>query len=514
MQKYPIAIAALLVIVLWSSCRKDLEYAPSAGNLEFSKDTVFLDTLFTNIGSTTYTLKIYNRNRDDLLIPTIRLAQGQNSKYRLNVDGIAGKEFQNIPILAQDSIFIFIETTFDISGTGELEFLYTGAIQFDSGDFLQEVQLVTLVKDAVFLYPKTLSNGTKETLVLGLNATGTEIKVEGFLLEDDQLHFTNEKPYVIYGYAAVPDARQLVIDAGARVHFHKDSGIIVQEGGSLGVNGELSTDQELLEKEVVFQGDRLSADFSTIPGQWGTIWLSAGSIDNTIDHLTLKNATVGLLVEGDGQLNSPTLTLKNTQIYNSGSINLWAKTAYVTAENLVLGNAGTSSLYCNLGGKYSFVHSTIANFWTNGFRDGTALKLDNFNPTTAENRLSADLVKADFTNCIIDGNKFLELALKSNEANTFEYSFTNCMLKFKDDSGQFDEDPLYDFENTLRYDQVLLNQYADFFKTDSNNFRTGNASAAKGNADLNTALLVPFDILGNDRTGIPDIGAYQIGPDN
>ena len=514
MQKYAIAIAALLIIVLWSSCRKDLEYAPSAGNLEFSKDTVFLDTVFTTIGSTTHTLKIYNRTRDDIEVPTIRLAQGQNSNYRLNVDGEAGKEFQNIPILALDSIFVFIETTFDISTTTEKEFLYTDVLQFDSGDHLQEVQLVTLVKDAIFLYPKTLADGTKETLTLALDAGGNEIKAEGFSLADDQLHFTNEKPYVIYGYAAVPDARQLLIDAGTRVHFHKDSGIIVQEGCSLSVNGELSTDQELLEKEVVFQGDRLSSDFSTISGQWGAIWLSVGSIDNTIDHLTIKNATVGLLVEGDGLLSAPTLTLKNTQIYNSASINLWAKTAFITAENLVLGSAGNSSLYCNLGGEYTFVHSTIANFWNNGFREGTALRMDNFTTATSENPLSADLARADFTNCIIDGNKFLELALKSNATNAFNYTFTNCMLKFKDDSAQFKEDPLYDFENTTHYNQVLLNQDADFLEENKNEFRIENTSAAKGNADNTTALLIPLDILGNDRTQRPDIGAYQIIPEN
>ncbi len=514
MRSYLNIVPILLVLILWGSCRKDMEFGPSNGNLEFSKDTVFLDTIFTNIGSTTYTLKIYNRNRDDLEIPSIRLAQGQNSKYRLNVDGAAGKEFQNIPIFAQDSIFVFIETTFDISTTAELEFLYTDAIQFDTGNNLQEVQLVTLVKDAVFLYPKTLSNGNRETLILGSDDNGDGILVEGFSLDDDELTFTNEKPYVIYGYAAVPDNKQLTINAGARVHFHKDSGILVQEGGSLQINGMLSTDQELLENEVVFEGDRPEDRLSTLPGQWGTIWLAAGSVNNTIDHLTIKNATVGLLVEGDGQLRSPTLTLKNTQVYNSASINLWAKTAFITAENLVLGSAGNISLYCNLGGEYSFAHTTIANYWTNGFRAGAALKLDNYATITSENQLTADLVRADFTNCIIDGNNFLELNLKNDENKAFEYSFTNCMLKFRDDQGQFAENPLYDFENTERYTEVFLNQNTDFAKAIENDFRIKSRSMAKGNADLNTALLVPIDILGVDRTQTPDIGAYQIEPGN
>ncbi len=507
--RYLYFISILFLVVIWSSCRKDFDYAPSSGNLEFSKDTVFLDTIFTNIGSSTRSLIVHNRNRDPIEISSIRLGNGQNSRYRLNVDGEAGKEFQNIPILAQDSIFIFIETTVPSSAINESEFLYTDAIQFDSGADQQEVQLVTLVKDAVFLYPNTLSNGIKESLLLGLDDEGNEIRVEGFTLDDNQLNFTDQKPYVIFGYAAVANEKQLVIDAGARVHFHKDSGILVQEGGSLQINGSLSTDQEVLENEVIFEGDRLEPEFSEIPGQWGTVWLSKGSENNSLDYLTIKNATVGLLVEGDGMLQSPTLELKNTQIYNSASTNLWAKTAYINAENIILGGAGNNSLHINLGGRYSFIHSTIANYWVNGFRTGTALLLDN----SINNEIMSGLVKADFINCIIDGNDNIELRLRDNGTNIFNYSFTNCIIKFEDNRGDFDENPLYNFENLDLFDQIQLNQETDFNNANANDFRIGNLSIAKDNANLDTAVLVPIDILGADRTISPAIGAYQMQPE-
>ena len=38
-------------------------------------------------------------------------------------------------------------------------------------------------------------------------------------LEDSELTFTNEKPYVIYGYAAVDEGDILTVETGARVHF-------------------------------------------------------------------------------------------------------------------------------------------------------------------------------------------------------------------------------------------------------------------------------------------------------
>ena len=42
-------------------------------DLNFSKDTVYLDTIFTNIGSSTYNLKVYNNSQTNILIPKIKL---------------------------------------------------------------------------------------------------------------------------------------------------------------------------------------------------------------------------------------------------------------------------------------------------------------------------------------------------------------------------------------------------------------------------------------------------------
>ncbi|MBR9845869.1 MAG: hypothetical protein GYB35_07075, partial [Algicola sp.] len=59
-------------ITLWSSCRKDFDFSPSTGSLSFSKDTIYLDTIFADIGSSTYNLKVYNRSDTDISIPSVR----------------------------------------------------------------------------------------------------------------------------------------------------------------------------------------------------------------------------------------------------------------------------------------------------------------------------------------------------------------------------------------------------------------------------------------------------------
>ena len=58
-----------------TSCRKDFVFEPNTGGLEFSKDTVYLDTVFTNIGSSTYRLKVYNKSDKDISIPKIQHRQ-------------------------------------------------------------------------------------------------------------------------------------------------------------------------------------------------------------------------------------------------------------------------------------------------------------------------------------------------------------------------------------------------------------------------------------------------------
>src|SRR5690606_23943624 len=149
------------ILIGVSSCRNDFEFEPSTGKLEFSRDTVYLDTVFTNIGSSTYTLKVYNRSDKDIKIPSIRLGEGENSKYRLMVDGMSGKVFSNVELLAKDSMFVFIETTIDYNeyANSDTTFLYTDKIEFDAGDRYQKVELVTLVQDAVFLYPHRDEDG-------------------------------------------------------------------------------------------------------------------------------------------------------------------------------------------------------------------------------------------------------------------------------------------------------------------------------------------------------------------
>lgn len=499
--------------MLWSSCRKDFEFSPSTGKLEFSRDTVYLDTVFTNIGSSTYNLKVYNRSDNDISIPSVRLALGEASNYRLSVDGRAGKTFENIEIQANDSIFIFVESTIDINNQPSLDgtFLYTDQIEFDSNSNFQKVELVTLVQDAVFIYPNR-DETTKiiETLKINIDGEVVETDIEGRELLTSELTFTNEKPYVIYGFAAVPEQETLTIEAGARVHFHENSGILVLNGASLHVNGAYSDDQEKLENEVIFESDRLEPGFSDVPGQWWAIWLFEGSTNNIINYATIKNATAGIICDGNPLGAPEKLNITNSQIYNSSSYGILGRNTSISAENVVINNSGLSSFAGVIGGKYNFIHCTIANYWDTSFRQFPSLLINNFTVDEDENVIVTDLTEANFSNCIIYGDENIEILADEVEDDNveFNFKFTNCLIRFNDYNDSY-EGPNYDFSNSDHYENILLNEDPNFKDPYLNHLIIGDESAAIDAGNIGYALRVPTDILNVSRISSPDLGAYQ-----
>lgn len=512
-----------LSIALTVSCRKDFSTIPSYGNLTFSNDTIFLDTIFTNISTSTYALKVYNQTGDDIEIPSINLGRSESSFYRLNVDGISGKTFENIELRAKDSLFIFIEGTINASSITDP--IYKDSIIFDSGDKLQDVKLITLVKDSHFIYSDLTSSQIKNLKTTIDNDTLTSDAEKKLLREDvfithetisiygdtipkkildvSELHFTNEKAYVFYDYCLIPDGQTLVIDAGTQLHFHENTALVVGKNASIQINGTLDS-------KVIIESDRLEYLFDDIAGQWDGIWLQKESTNNTINHTIIKNARIGILCDSISSTNTtPTLNIKNSEIFNCSDYGLFADASYIEGENLVIGNSRLGSLSIRNGGSYNFNHSTFANFWSGSIRRHPSIFINNFETINNEDETSTeidtDLTEASFTNCIIAGNNSQEITFEQKEGSVFNFNFKNCMIKF---SGT-EEDELYNFDNTTLYQNIILNGETHFRNSQLNDFQIGEESEAINNADLTEAQKTPLDILEVDRTTSPDIGAYQ-----
>lgn len=515
--RHLILLGFLGLLLGMSSCRTDFDFTESTGELRFSRDTVYLDTVFTNIGSSTYTLKVYNKSSTNISIPSIGFANGANSKYRMTVDGMvenATKSFSNVEILAKDSLFIFIETTLNIAEANPTDFLYTDQILFGSGTKQQKVELVTLIQDAYFIFPNKV-DGVKEAVDFGFDEEGNTTQVIGRNLQENhpdngnEYSWNNTKPYVVYGYASVPDGKTLTVNPGARIHFHKDSGIIVQEGGTLNIAGEPSL-TETLEKEVIFEGDRLEPNFAETPGQWGAIYLRGGSKNHSISNLTLKNATIGIYVQ---QNLGTALNLRNTQIYNSSVVGILGVLARIDGFNVVINSRtrGIGALECKAGGTYNFTHSTFNNQSSSSTQ--YAVIIGNYILDEANNQNAYDLTAANFTNCIIYGSNSRQLSLSKNDTKLFNYKFTNCLLKFNNSDSFYSQNPLYQFDDANLYSNCIIAKSnfdfkADFLNPSENKLQIGADSAAKGAADFSFSSNTK-DILDVSRANPSDMGAYN-----
>ena len=109
---------SLLVLLLFAEfgCKKDLLSTNQKDKLLFRNDTVFFDTVFTknNQGqprSVNKQVVVVNPNSNDIETD-IRL-NNPNGYFKLNADGVPGREFNNVRIRAGDSIFLFIELYID-----------------------------------------------------------------------------------------------------------------------------------------------------------------------------------------------------------------------------------------------------------------------------------------------------------------------------------------------------------------------------------------------------------------
>ena len=251
-----------------TSCKKDQIINDSSAKLNFSSDTVLFDTVFTTIGSTTKQIRVYNPYNQIIHISSIKLAGGANSGFRINVDGVASTVINDIEIEPNDSIFIFVKVTVDPTNSNS-PLVVNDSILFETNGNVQKIQLVAWGQDAYYHTPD-------QSLLL------TDGSIFHFSYAHCKTPWKNDKPHVLYGYVVVDSDSTLVIQENTRIYLHKNAILWVYQDGTLNVNGTYGN-------PVTFQGDRLEQYYKDKPGQWGKIWLSAGSKNNEINYAIIKN---------------------------------------------------------------------------------------------------------------------------------------------------------------------------------------------------------------------------------
>ena len=106
----------ILCCLFFFSCNKEEYNLNPDSRLEFATDTVTFDTVFTTLGTTTKWFTVKNSENQAVRISDVFLAGGNNSPFRLNINGVVANEGSDLDIQAGDSIFIFVEVTIDPTG--------------------------------------------------------------------------------------------------------------------------------------------------------------------------------------------------------------------------------------------------------------------------------------------------------------------------------------------------------------------------------------------------------------
>ncbi len=475
-------IVVVILGVLFFSCKKrdEVTYSPYAV-LAFSTDTVSFDTVFTTLGSLTLNFRFYNHN-DKSVITDIQLGGGQNSMFRINVDGYMSPSVRQYEIRPFDSSYVFVEVTIDP----------------------QNLNTPVLIEDSIVF----ITNGNVQ--VVKLVAYGQNVH----MLKGDVLKtvtWNNDKPYLILKSVTVDTLETLYIESGVRVYFHNNASLLVK--GTLQAVGTK-------DNPILFQGDRFDEMYIDAPGQWGTvttinglnrrvggITFFEGSTGNKIDYALIKNSSTGISIWGTGmQQAGYDLELTNTYIQYASLYGLEAMNSNVLAGNVIVANCGVNAIRLTEGGNYKFFHSTISNYYPSGYgsRKNSSVVLSNYNTKSK----IEEPFSAVFGNCIIEGSLDDEIFINENENAqvVFDYSFDHCMIKISD---------AFDYSDRSKFINNVIVSTPDsipyFEDVSALNFKIDTLSVAKNRGSVSNALLFPVDIQGISRTnyGLPDIGAFE-----
>ena len=490
MQKIQFLIpGALLILSGFCSCSNNFE--DYSGNpqerLAFSTDTLAFDTVLTTVNSPVKAFLVYNPNKKTLLISSIRLAEGANSNFKINVDGFAGSDFKDIEIRGNDSLYVLVDVK--PAETGQ-------ATPAPITDYI------------VF----TTHQSVEQRVVL--QAYGQDVyKHRGLVLDKDTV-LSNLKPFLIYDSLVVSEGVTAEIREGTVFYMGNNAQIVVY--GTLKISGTV-------DKPVTFRGSRtdnmLIYPYDLIPGQWGGIRFDSLSYDNEFENVHIRNGKYGMYFNASDP-SKEKIKMKNTVLTNASGVLLRAINCNITAENCEFSNAKDYLLALG-GGRYKFTHCTIANYYPRvtseagwGIGDSQTVYLtDEVDGSDGESATHYPVLGFDVSNSIIAGDMpASEINIDLKEEPSEPFNFLHCVFTHKKPN-----------KNYINYTACIAEVKADslFKKVDYENekhefwpvydFRLLEKSPARSVANLEISKQIPLDIKGVNRLEdeSSDAGAYE-----
>jgi len=469
--------ALLLLLTGVISCKKETLLTNSNAQLDFSQKQVLFDTVFTTVGSTFQYFTIHNNHNQPIKISSVKLVGNYTSPFKVNLDGTPGTSFSNITIPANDSLFCFVTVTIDPTNKNN-PIVIEDSLQFVTNGNTQYVDLIAWGQDAYFYKPNVFPmSGPAYSLVKCGDV------------------WSSDKPHVVFGYLVVDSGCTLTMQPGTQVYMHNNAVLYVNKGGTLKIQGSLPP------ATVNIQGDRLEAAYAAIPGQWGEILLSPGSLNNQISWAIIKNGTIGVEADTVANWTNPALRIDHTVIKSMSEFGLLGQGSYIVGDDDLFADCQYYCLDLSLGGKYSFAQSTFANYWSYGQRQTTTVLLNNWYQDINGNIQHRDLTQAFFGNCIVYGSLNEELKYDSTSPGLMNYYFMNCDLHTQQSVAN-----RYHFNDSIiNRDPLFVNYAADNYNVP----KFASPAYGYGNDTICLNNHYPLDLNGNGRSCPSTIGAYE-----
>lgn len=423
MQKSFLFILLCATIGLFSlnQCKKDP--LVNGTGISFSTDTLTFDTVFTSLGSTTRSFMIYNTTAKPITISNIKLAGLQGNQFRINVDGVSGTSFNNVEVLAKDSMYVFVEVTVNPNNVNA-PYVINDEVQFFVKNQVQKVVLEAWGQDAYYHWGTRYSTTNPPPV------------------------WKTDKPHIIL--SKTDSFPGLEVQEGVTLNIPSGARIYMGPGALISVDGTLNAVANCNDS-ITFEGIRLEHYYDNRPGQWLGIFY--GRKPTTAINMTgciLNESGYGLADEyllnvifGDTVTTShienygasrPKVNLNKTIIKNTSGTALTAIATELRATNCLFCNTGGNAVGLFLGGDYEFKHCTLANTYPKyvDHKSESLVITDQIKDIFDRLFTSAPLT-ATFTNTVVYGNMNNEFAFVTANPSA-QINFTNCLVKAEQDT--------------------------------------------------------------------------------
>lgn len=396
-----LGFGGLLLVFLFSlvSCNDDDTFTTSQQNrLYIPEDTLKMDTIFAKIPAPSKDFWIYNNSGDGIRCANVRLQKGNQSGFRVNVDGIylgekTGYQTSDIEVRNNDSIRVFVEVTSPDNGS----------------------ELYKELDDNLIF---RLESGVEQVVNLNAFAWKADM-VRNLEVKSDTIIDTtvSGRALVVYCGITVDSLATLTIAPGTTIFFHDDAGIDVK--------GKLIC-QGTAEKNITLRGDRLDdilkdLPYNRMPGRWQGIHFHSDSYDNIIEYTDLHSGNNAVVCDSS-DVSRRKLTINSSTIHNCDGYGMYLNNSKVYVANTQITNAymGCITIY---GGEVSLIHNTIAQFLERDEFARAALTFANYSGTHTYP------LNLEVKNCIITGFAIDHVKKENTDSIAFNYHFYNSLLR-------------------------------------------------------------------------------------